>query len=175
MQGNGFKVGAVIFFLVLTAWYLFPSVQALYYNNRLSAMTVEEEEAFRSDNYGSLSRVNEKALNLGLDLQGGIHDQFRLPIYRLVNGAGGKARGPAPPQLARRQQQVGHAQRHGGGLPTPVRRQQRVCATQRGGDRFPNNHGQVRHIHHLLLRRLAAPCRGGSPPLAGAAAHSGKA
>ena len=84
MQGNGFKVGAVIFFLILTAWYLFPSVQGLYYNNRLSAMTAEEEAAFRSDNYSSLSRVNEKALSLGLDLQGGIHVTLEVGLSELL-------------------------------------------------------------------------------------------
>ncbi|MDE2731144.1 MAG: protein translocase subunit SecD [Bacteroidota bacterium] len=84
MQGNGFKVGAVIFFLLLTAWYLFPSVQGLYYNNRLSAMTAEEEDAFRSDNYSTLSRVNEKALNLGLDLQGGIHVTLEVGLSELL-------------------------------------------------------------------------------------------
>ena len=84
MQGNGFKVGAVIFFLALTAWYLFPSVQGLYYNNRLSAMTAEEEDEFRSENYGTLSRVNEKALNLGLDLQGGIHVTLEVGLTELL-------------------------------------------------------------------------------------------
>ena len=84
MQGNGFKVVAVIFFLALTFWYLFPSVQGLYYNNRLSAMTAEEEEAFRSENYASLSSVNEKALNLGLDLQGGIHVTLEVGLTELL-------------------------------------------------------------------------------------------
>ena len=84
MQGNGFKVGAVIFFLALTAWYLFPSVQGLYYNNRLSAMTADEEEEYRSENYNTLSRVSEKALNLGLDLQGGIHVTLEVGLTELL-------------------------------------------------------------------------------------------
>ena len=84
MQGNGFKVGAVIFFLALTAWYLFPSLQGLYYNNRLSGMSADEAASYRNENYSRLQRIKEKALNLGLDLQGGMHVTLEVGLSELL-------------------------------------------------------------------------------------------
>ena len=84
MQSNGFKVGAVIFFLALTAWYLFPSIQGFYYNRKLSDMTVEEAEVFRNDNYSLLARIQENGLNLGLDLQGGMHVTLEVGLTELL-------------------------------------------------------------------------------------------
>ena len=71
MQGNGFKVGAVIFFLALSAWYLFPSFRGLSLNNRLEGMSQEERVDYERDNFSTIESIKEKSLNLGLDLQGG--------------------------------------------------------------------------------------------------------
>ena len=95
MQGNGFKVGAVIFFLALTAWYLFPSLQGLYYNNRLSRMSADEAVTYRNENYSRLERIKEKALNLGLDLQGGMHVTLEVGLSELLRQLAGERRDDA--------------------------------------------------------------------------------
>ena len=71
MQGSGVKIGLVIFFLALTGYYLFPSLQSLYYNGKMENLSAEELVEYRQENFGTLRSVQEKSLKLGLDLQGG--------------------------------------------------------------------------------------------------------
>ena len=84
MQGNGLKVGLVIFFLALSGWYLIPSLQSLYYSGKMSGLSAEEEAEFRKDNFGTLRRIEEKALKLGLDLQGGMHVTLEVGLSQLI-------------------------------------------------------------------------------------------
>ncbi len=84
MQGNGFKIGLVIFFLALSFWYLFPSMQGLYYNRKINNLPEEEQEAFRQDNYTKLRSIQEDALKLGLDLQGGMHVTLEVGLTELL-------------------------------------------------------------------------------------------
>ncbi len=84
MQGNGFKIGAVIFFLALSAWYLFPSAQGLYFSNRINGLSQEERVTFENTNYGLLQRIKDKALKLGLDLQGGMHNTLEVGLAELL-------------------------------------------------------------------------------------------
>lgn len=84
MQGNGFKVGAVVFFLALSAWYLFPSLQGLSLNSRLEGMDREEREDYERENYSRIESIKEKSLNLGLDLQGGMHTTMEVGLRELL-------------------------------------------------------------------------------------------
>ncbi len=84
MQGNGFKVGAVIFFLALSAWYLFPSLQGISLNNRLEEMGQEERTDYERENYSRIESIKEKSLNLGLDLQGGMHTTMEVGLRELL-------------------------------------------------------------------------------------------
>jgi len=84
MQGNGFKVGAVVFFLALSAWYLFPSFQGLSLNNRLEEMDPEERVDYERDNYARIESIKERSLNLGLDLQGGMHTTMEVGLRELL-------------------------------------------------------------------------------------------
>ena len=84
MQGNGFKVGAVFFFLALSAWYLFPSFQGLSLNNRLEEMEPEERVEYERDNYARIESIKERSLNLGLDLQGGMHTTMEVGLRELL-------------------------------------------------------------------------------------------
>ena len=92
MQGNGFKIGAVIFFLALSAWYLFPSAQGLYFSNRISGLSEEERETFENTNYGQLQSIKDKALKLGLDLQGGMHNTVEVGLEELLRQLAGERR-----------------------------------------------------------------------------------
>ena len=84
MQGNGVKVGLVIFFLALSAWYLVPSIQSLYYSRKINSLPVEEQETYRQENFGTLRSIEENALKLGLDLQGGMHVTLEVGLGQLV-------------------------------------------------------------------------------------------
>ena len=92
MQGNGFKVGAVVFFLALSAWYLFPSFQGLSLNNRLEGMALEERAEYERDNYSRIESIKEKSLNLGLDLQGGMHVTMEVGLRELLVQLAGERR-----------------------------------------------------------------------------------
>ncbi|MXX96279.1 MAG: protein translocase subunit SecD [Rhodothermaceae bacterium] len=92
MQGNGFKVGAVVFFLALSAWYLFPSFQGLSLNNRLEGMALEERVEYERDNYSRIESIKEKSLNLGLDLQGGMHVTMEVGLRELLVQLAGERR-----------------------------------------------------------------------------------
>lgn len=92
MQGNGFKVGAVVFFLALSAWYLFPSFQGLSLNSRLEGMGQEERTDYERENYSRIESIKEKSLNLGLDLQGGMHVTMEVGLRELLVQLAGERR-----------------------------------------------------------------------------------
>ncbi|PSQ95168.1 MAG: protein translocase subunit SecD [Bacteroidetes bacterium SW_9_63_38] len=73
MQGNGLKLGLTIFFVGICGFYLFPSVQNLYLSYKMDQMTAEERQAYQTNNRQWIEGVQEESLNLGLDLQGGMH------------------------------------------------------------------------------------------------------
>jgi len=84
MQGNGFRIGAVLFFLLLSAWYLFPSLQGLSLNNQLNDMGPEERVDYERENYARIESIKERSLNLGLDLQGGMHTTMEVGLRELL-------------------------------------------------------------------------------------------
>jgi len=85
MQGNGFKVGLTIFFVGLCGFYLFPSVQNLYVSYKMNNMPEEERVEYRENNRQWLQRVDQNSLNLGLDLQGGMHVTLEVEIANLLD------------------------------------------------------------------------------------------
>jgi len=85
MQGNGFKIGLTIFFVGLCGFYLFPSVQNLYVSYKMNNMPEEERVEYQEDNRQWLQRVDQNSLNLGLDLQGGMHVTLEVEIASLLN------------------------------------------------------------------------------------------
>jgi preprotein translocase subunit SecD len=85
MQGNGFKIGLTIFFVGLCGFYLFPSVQNLYVSYKMNNMPEEERVEYREDNRQWLEQVDASSLNLGLDLQGGMHVTLEVEIGNLLD------------------------------------------------------------------------------------------
>ena len=84
MQGNGFKIFVTVFFLVVTGIYLWPSVQSLYYNQRIADMEEEARQDYEQENFARLREINEKALKLGLDLLGGMHVTLEVRVEALI-------------------------------------------------------------------------------------------
>ena len=73
MQGYGFKLFAVVALLLISLWQLFPTLQKSFDDRELAAMGPAEREAYEDENYDDLLETREASLNLGLDLQGGMH------------------------------------------------------------------------------------------------------
>ncbi len=85
MQGNGFKIGLTIFFVGLCGFYLFPSVQNLYVNYKMSGMEKEERIEYKEENRKWINEVEQNSLSLGLDLQGGMHVTLEVEITNLLD------------------------------------------------------------------------------------------
>jgi len=85
MQGNGFKLGLTIFFVGLCGYYLFPSVQNLYISYQMDQMSEEERQEYVENNRQRLQRIDQNSLNLGLDLQGGMHATLELQVDALLD------------------------------------------------------------------------------------------
>jgi len=84
MQGNGLKIFLSAFFFVLTGYYLYPSLENLYINQKLKGMTEEEQTEYRRANFADLNSTREKSLKLGLDLQGGMHVTLEVQVEKLI-------------------------------------------------------------------------------------------
>ena len=84
MQGNGFKIGATLAFLALSLFYLFPTLQSYFMERELDAMPEEERVQYINDNYTDIRSTRERALKLGLDLQGGMHVTLEVQMDALV-------------------------------------------------------------------------------------------
>jgi len=85
MQGNGFRIGLTVFFVGLCGYYLFPSVQNLYISYQMDQMGEEERQEYVENNRQRLERIDENSLNLGLDLQGGMHATLEIRVSSLLD------------------------------------------------------------------------------------------
>ncbi len=92
MKGNLTKVSTVVFFLILSGWYLYPTMERLYYNDKLENLSEAERTQYEDENFAKLQRNKEKALNLGLDLQGGMHVTLEVDLSALVFKLAGERR-----------------------------------------------------------------------------------
>jgi preprotein translocase subunit SecD len=84
MQENGFKVFATLAFLALSLWYLFPTLQNYLMEERMEELPPEERVDYVNDNYTEIRDVSERALKLGLDLQGGMHVTLQVRMDALI-------------------------------------------------------------------------------------------
>ena len=84
MQGNGFKIFLTVFFLVMSGYYLYPSAQKYLLNQELNAMSDDERRAYEQENLVRIRSIDEKALNLGLDLLGGMHVTLEVRVEALI-------------------------------------------------------------------------------------------
>jgi preprotein translocase subunit SecD len=85
MQGNGFKLGLTIFFVGICGFYLFPSVQNLYLSYKMDQMTQAERQEYQTNNRQWIEEVQEESLNLGLDLQGGMHVTLEVQMGKRLD------------------------------------------------------------------------------------------
>ena len=84
MQGNGLKIAITVFFLVLSGYYLYPSIQSYFIEKKLESMTEEERESYLQEHFSEIRETKEKALKLGLDLLGGMHVTLEVRVDELI-------------------------------------------------------------------------------------------
>jgi SecD/SecF fusion protein len=84
MKDNGFKIFAVVAFFLVSLYYLFPTVQAYRQQQRLAGMERAERETYLDEHYEEVVDTRERALNLGLDLQGGMHVTLEVGVDALL-------------------------------------------------------------------------------------------
>ena len=84
MQGNGLKIFLTAFFLALSAYYLYPSAQNYFIQRNLDRLEGEELQQYREENIQKIRNVGERALSLGLDLQGGMHVTLEVRTEALI-------------------------------------------------------------------------------------------
>ncbi len=84
MQENGFKIFVTLAFLALSLWYLFPTLQNHFTESRMEAMPDGERTEYLNENYTEIRDRRERALKLGLDLQGGMHVTLEVRMDALV-------------------------------------------------------------------------------------------
>ena len=85
MQGNGFKLGLTIFFVGLCGFYLFPSVQNMYLSYQMGQMSETERQEYQQENRQRIAEIQQGSLNLGLDLQGGMHVTLEMEVRALLD------------------------------------------------------------------------------------------
>ena len=85
MQGNGFRIALAVFFVGLCGYYLYPSVQNMYVSYQMGQMEEAERVEYQENNRQRLERIRENSLNLGLDLQGGMHVTLEVEVASLLN------------------------------------------------------------------------------------------
>ncbi len=84
MKNNGFKILSTVFFLVLSAYYLWPTARTYMYNRQEASSTEAEWQAFLNENRAKVESAEERALKLGLDLRGGMHVTLEVNVESLV-------------------------------------------------------------------------------------------
>ncbi|MEM6784172.1 MAG: protein translocase subunit SecD [Bacteroidota bacterium] len=85
MQGNGFKIFSVVAFILLSGFYLFPTLQNNLYQNKLEELVGADSTEYHDANYDAIEDAKIKALNLGLDLQGGMHVMLEVGVDNLMD------------------------------------------------------------------------------------------
>lgn len=84
MQGNGLKIFLTVFFLGLSVYYLYPSMQNYLIERKLEQLEGEELRTYEEENAQKIRNVREEALSLGLDLQGGMHVTLEVRTDALI-------------------------------------------------------------------------------------------
>lgn len=90
MKGNGTKIVFIALFLVITSWYLWPTVQYSLEQNYIEGLPEAERTTYLEENAGDIQDLRERSLSLGLDLQGGMHVTLEVGTPKLVTELAGE-------------------------------------------------------------------------------------
>jgi preprotein translocase subunit SecD len=84
MKGNGTKIAFILAFLVISVYYLWPTVALQLEQNYIEELPPAEQARYVEENSGRLQSLRQQSLSLGLDLQGGMHVTLEVGTPQLV-------------------------------------------------------------------------------------------
>ncbi|MDZ7689837.1 MAG: hypothetical protein U5K69_01545 [Balneolaceae bacterium] len=84
MKDNGFKIGAIVVFLTISIYYLWPTVAYWLEQNYIQDLPQAERTEYVEENEQRLQNLRQEMLSLGLDLQGGMHVTLEVGTPQLV-------------------------------------------------------------------------------------------
>lgn len=84
MKDNGFKIGAIVVFLSISIYYLWPTVAYWLEQNYIQDLPQAERTEYVEENEQRLQNLRQEMLSLGLDLQGGMHVTLEVGTPQLV-------------------------------------------------------------------------------------------
>ena len=84
MKGNGVKIGFTIAFLAIAIYYLQFSVRYWLLERHLNSLSGQAKTEYTQQNQKEIDYLRNRILNLGLDLQGGMHVTLQLDTPRLL-------------------------------------------------------------------------------------------
>jgi|AntRauTorcE11897_2_1112592.scaffolds.fasta_scaffold04752_3 preprotein translocase subunit SecD len=90
MKGNGTKLAFIAVFLLITTYYLWPTVQYTLEQNYIEGLPQAERTEYLEENAGDIQDLRENSLSLGLDLQGGMHVTLEVGTPQLVRELAGE-------------------------------------------------------------------------------------
>lgn len=86
MQGNGTKVAFIIGFILISGYYLQFSFRYWLETRHLESLDETAKKEYLQENRAKINALEENIINLGLDLQGGMHVTLELETINLIRG-----------------------------------------------------------------------------------------
>jgi len=90
MKDNGTKLVFIAIFLIITGYYLWPSLAFWLEQNYVEDLPEAERTTYMEENAGKMQELRENSLSLGLDLQGGMHVTLEVGTPKLVKELAGE-------------------------------------------------------------------------------------
>ncbi len=86
MKKNRFRIFLILAFIVLSGYFLLPTINDLNHQQKLKSLTGKEKDslAYYSSNEKSIRENRAKRLKLGLDLQGGMYVTMEVDVEQLL-------------------------------------------------------------------------------------------
>lgn len=81
---NGTKLAFIAGFVLISAYYLSFSVRLWLENRHIDSLDSEAQTTYVEENAGKIAGLRDRILNLGLDLQGGMHVTLELATPQLL-------------------------------------------------------------------------------------------
>lgn len=81
---NGTKLAFIAGFMLISAYYLSFSVRLWLENRHIDSLDSEAQTTYVEENAGKIAGLRDRVLNLGLDLQGGMHVTLELATPQLL-------------------------------------------------------------------------------------------
>ena len=90
MRQHRAKIFFIVAFILIAAYYLSFTVRLWLENNYIEGLPEEEKQTYLEENQDKLDNLETQSLNLGLDLQGGMHVTLQVGTPQFVQELAGE-------------------------------------------------------------------------------------